>query len=99
MLKKIMKFIKKEKQFEQEIESPVIKNNNFISAIKQDGQILNLQESFESGKIKEEDLTEDEKNKLIELYKKQINELKQDIKNYDIAIKVAREKLLISKRS
>lgn len=99
MLKKIMKFIKKEKQIEQKIESPVIKTNNFILGIKQDGQTLKLQECFESGKVKEDELTEEEKNKLIELYKKQINELKQDIRNYDIAINTIRKKVLNFKKN
>ena len=46
--------------------------------IKQDEEtmkIINLQKEYKAGNIKEEDMTDDEHKKLIELYKKQNEEL------------------------
>lgn len=91
-------FLKKEEQAVFKTEEQVLKDNSFISSIKQDGEILSLQESFKRGEIKESNLTEEQKNKLIDLYKKQISELKQDIRNYDRDLEMYQEKILIAKR-
>ena len=91
-------FFKKEEQAVFKTEKQVIKDESFISGLKQGGEILSLQERFESGEIKESNLTEEQKNKLIDLYKKQISELKHNIRNYDRDLEMYQEKILIAKR-
>ena len=61
--------------------------------IKQDEEtmkIINLQKEYKAGNIKEEDMTDDEHKKLIELYKKQNEELIEKIntKKYKIRKKL-----------
>ena len=56
-----------------------------------------MQKDFESGKLKEEDLKEIEKENLIKLYNKQIYSLKQDIENYNKILKSYKEKILVAK--
>ena len=72
-----------------------IVNNNFKEniEIKQDEEttkIINLQKEYKAGNIKEEDMTDDEHKKLIELYKKQNEELIEKIntKKYKIRKKL-----------
>lgn len=57
---------------------------NFIDnlVIKQDPdevEVLNVQKDFKDGNILERDIPEDTKNKLIELYKKQNQQMKEKI--------------------
>lgn len=72
-----------------------IVNNNFKEKleIKQDEEtikIIKLQKEYKAGNIKEEDMSDDEHKKLIELYKKQNNSLKAkiDSKKYKIRKKL-----------
>ncbi len=62
------------------IEEDSIKNV-FIENIKkienEETKLLKLQQQYQSGEIAEEDLTEEQINKLCELYDKQIAELKK----------------------
>lgn len=57
------------------------KDSSFINKFEEERKILNLQMRFESGDIKEADLTELEKEKLLNLYNQQIRDLKRDIEN------------------
>ena len=70
-------------------------SNNFKEniEIKQDEEtmkIIDLQKEYKAGNIKEEDMTDDEHKKLIELYKKQNEELIEKInaKKYNIRKKL-----------
>lgn len=92
LIKKVF-FPKNEKGIE-----PHIQNNSFLSEIKESGRILKIQKSFESGELKESGLTEIEKNNLTKLYTKQIEELKQEIQNYDKTLQTYKEKILVIKR-
>ena len=56
--------------------------------------LLELQKSFEQGTIKEEDLSEEEKNSLIELYEKQIEDLQKAIDDNKRAFEMYREKIV-----
>ena len=60
-----------------------MKNTKFINQLQETGKILELQRKYEEGIIKEEELTEEEKEKLIKLYKEQIASLKIEIENND----------------
>lgn len=48
--------------------------------------LLELQKRYESGKIKEEDLSKEEEKNLKKLYKKQIKEKKKNLEDYKIKI-------------
>ena len=48
--------------------------------------LLKLQKRYESGKIKEEDLSKEEVEALKKLYKKQIEEKKNSLEDYKIKI-------------
>lgn len=101
-LSKIKKFFRNlfaPKELKQEnIESKTTHNivkNNFKESIEinQDEEttkIMNLQKEYKAGNIKEEDMTDDEHKKLIELYKKQNEELIEKIntKKYKIRKKL-----------
>ena len=63
-----------------------MKKDEFINGLQESGKILELQRKFEKGLIKESELTEEEKEKLIELYKEQIKSLCEDIKNNNMEI-------------
>lgn len=60
--------------------------DEFINRLQESGKILELQRKFEKGLIKESELSEEEKEKLIELYKEQIKSLCEDIKNNNMEI-------------
>lgn len=63
-----------------------MKNNDFLNdiSINQDEEIisiLKLQEDYKEGKISEKEMSDDERKKLIKLYKIQNRELMENIKN------------------
>lgn len=63
-----------------------MKKDGFIRGLQESRKILELQRKFEKGLIKESKLSEEEKEKLIELYKEQIKSLCEDIKNNNMEI-------------
>ena len=70
----------KQDNIESKTTHNIVVNNNFKEniEIKRDEEatkIINLQKEYKAGNIKEEDMTDDEHKKLIELYKKQNEEL------------------------
>lgn len=76
-----------------------MKKDEFINGLQESGKILELQRKFEKGLIKESELSEKEKEKLIELYKEQIKSLCEDIKNNNMEIeKYKREISKMKKR-
>ena len=66
-----------------------MKNNLIIN----DKELLKLQKRFRSGEIKEEDLLSREIQKLKELYKKQIDFIKESIENDKKEIKGLKRKI------
>lgn len=74
---------------------PTIKTNNFINEFEHSRKILSLQKDFEVGIVKEEDLTEEEKSNLMNLYRKQIEDLNKDISSYQRALKMYDEKIAV----
>ena len=65
-----------------------------IENIKRYNKLLELQKSFENGTIKEEELSEEEKSSLIQLYKQQIADLQTNINNNKNALKMYKEKII-----
>ena len=62
-------------------------NNEFAMGLKVQTEekniyIIQLQKDFEEGKIDEKDISEQDKSKLEELYKEQIEALKKSIESY-----------------
>ncbi len=85
----------KQDNIESKTTHNIVVNNNFKEniEIKRDEEatkIINLQKEYKAGNIKEEDMTDDEHKKLIELYKKQNEELIEKIntKKYKIRKKL-----------
>lgn len=56
--------------------------------------LLELQKNYEQGTIKEEDLSQEEKDSLIELYEKQIEDLQNDIDDNKRAFEMYKEKIV-----
>ena len=76
---------------------------NTIEELSSQYKIIQLQKDYESGIIKEEELLYDEEEKLIELYKKQIETLeinisikKQELLGYKEKILKAKQKLSLN---
>ena len=72
-------------------ETKLEQKNNFIenlreSAIPKDAYLLNIQQEFEDGNITEQDIDEEDRIKLKELYKEQIATLKKSIASYKTRI-------------
>lgn len=65
-----------------------------IDNIKRYNKLLELQKSFEDGTIKEEELSEEEKKGLTQLYKQQIIDLQTNINNNKNALKMYKEKII-----
>ena len=65
-----------------------------IDNIKRYNKLLELQKSFEAGTLKEENLSEEEKSSLIQLYKQQIEDLQRNIDNNKNALKLYKEKII-----
>ena len=64
-----------------------IKNNDFSHSLRveenlEEKELLKLQEKFESGLVTEEELTEEQVDKLEQLYNEQIDKLNKDFLNY-----------------
>lgn len=73
-----------------------VKNVGIIGNLKynnESSELLELQIKFESGKIEEEDLSEEQVENLKELYKNQIGDLNQAIDNYKNRILKLKERL------
>ena len=98
IFKKVINFIKNffsNKKDVLVLEEKMYRNNNgVISELKEEREILELQRNYESGKIREADLTEQQKSKLMNLYDKQIKNLKQEIENYNREFESYKEKII-----
>ncbi len=55
----------------------VTKKQNMREQFEKERQLLELQRKYESGEIKEENLSQPQKSELIEIYKKQITTLEE----------------------
>lgn len=75
-----------------------MKTDNFIKNFKDNRRILELQQNLEKGIIKETDLSEEEKSKLINLYKEQIYSLRNDIEQNKRSLQNYKEKILNIRR-
>lgn len=94
IFKKISEFFKKIFSKKEVLSKEVIitneKNNNFLENIqikedKEELRLLQLKQQYENGEIDEEEISDEDVDKLCELYKKETDELNADTerrKNY-----------------
>ena len=71
----------KDFQPKSNLEENTFENNIVVKQDENERRLLQLQKAYKSGKIQEEDISQEDKEKLIVLYKKQNSELKETIKN------------------
>lgn len=95
---KVREFFKKlfsKKESIHEVEKEMLNNinqNNFkenlqVKPDEEELKILKLQKEYKAGKIKEEDMTDEEHKKLIDLYEMQNKKLVEEIKLRKVRIK------------
>lgn len=85
IFQKIRMFLNKIFYKNTEIKNETISYNddkNILDELKRQNKFIQLQEKYEKGNIKEEELSEDEKEELLNLYKKQIKNLEQNVNKY-----------------
>ncbi len=58
------------------------KIDNSLDELRKENKLLKLQKDYENGIIEEENIEENEKKELLQLYEKQIESLEIDINNY-----------------
>lgn len=71
--------------------------SNLIQEFNKKKELLKLQENFEAGNIKEEEMSKEEKYELVKLYKEQIKNIETNIKYYNIEIQGYKKNILIEK--
>ena len=74
------------------------KNNNIIDDLKSEKEILDLQLAFESGKLLEENMSEEQKESLYSLYKKQIKTLEENLSMYKNELQMYKTKIMEAKK-
>lgn len=67
---------------------------SIIDEFKDKQTIVKLQQDYENGKIAEEDMDENDKQKLLELYKEQIKTLNDNINEYKSSLNSYKEKIV-----
>ena len=72
---------------------------NIIDEFKDKQTIVKLQQDYENGKIAEEDMDENEKQKLLELYKEQIKTLNDNINAYKNSLQGYKEKIVAIRKT
>ena len=63
----------------RDVENNTFKENIIVKHDEEELKVIKLQKEYKAGKIFEEDMTDEERSKLIELYQKQNKELKEKI--------------------
>ncbi|MBR3696767.1 MAG: hypothetical protein IKM97_00605 [Clostridia bacterium] len=107
IFRKILNFFKKsfcknqivKDSLEKNQETIIINNNDDINKLKQKRKIIDLQIKYENNIIKEEELTEEEKENLINLYKEQISTLEDNIQIELKKLEFYRQKILDTKKN
>lgn len=103
IFQRISQFISKlfisKKQNDEEYNKKEILNidNTFNIQFENSRNILEFQRKFECGELKEDDMTEEEKNNLIKLYKEQIETLENNIEMHKKNLARYKEKIIIAK--
>ena len=103
ILYKALNFLKniffKQDKYNKRKEYEIKQDNNLISKIKEKRKIIDLQNKYERCIIKEESLTEEEKEKLIALYQEQISELEEDINEKLENLELYKQKIIVARKN
>lgn len=92
-IKTFFKGIFGNKEKNSTIDKPVT-DNNLRKEFEEEKRILNIQERYEKGELQEELISEEDKQKLMQLYKKQIHTLETNVENYKRELECYRTKIL-----
>lgn len=76
------------------MENNKLKKKRLLEELEEQRKILEMQRKYESGIVQEENLTEEEKEKLIALFNQQIEILERNIENYKKTLRYYRDKIL-----
>ncbi|MEI3434109.1 MAG: hypothetical protein V8R26_03665 [Clostridia bacterium] len=74
-------------------------STSIIDEFKDKQTIVKLQQDYENGKIAEEDMDENDKQKLLELYKEQIKTLNDNINAYKNSLQGYKEKIVAIRKT
>lgn len=72
-------------------------NNRFRKEFEDERRILVIQEKYEKGTITEDDISNEDKQKLVQLYQKQISDLEVDIEMHKRELEMYRKNILCAK--
>lgn len=70
------------------------KKSTMMEEFNKKKELMNLQQKYEKGLIKEKDITEEQKKELLKLYEEQIKTLKENSENYKNSLKMYKEKII-----
>ncbi len=91
-------FYKKEKNEEYNTELQETKQeNNIINEFEEKRKITELQKDYETNVIREEDLTEKEKEDLVKLYKEQIDTIENNIQTELKELEFYKQKIILAR--
>ena len=91
-------FRKKEKNEEYKTElQGTEKENNIIKEFEEKRKITELQKNYETNVIREEDLTETEKENLVKLYKEQIETIESNIQTGLKELEFYKQKIILAR--
>ncbi len=74
-------------------------NSSFKDEFKNKQSIMDMQKEYESGNLLEENMSEEDKQKLLELYQEQIDTLNSNIIEYKNSLRNYKEKILAVKKT
>lgn len=66
---------------------------SIFEEFEEKNRLLKLQKDYENGVIKEQDLSEIQKNELFQLYNEQIKDLEEEIERSKITLKMYKNKI------
>lgn len=66
---------------------------SIFEEFEEKNKVLKLQKDYEDGKILEEELTEEQKDQLMELYNEQIKELEDEIERSKVTLKLYKKSI------
>ena len=91
-------FIKKDVLLIESVkENKNISKNNLIDELSRENRVRTLQRAYEEGNVKLSEISDEDKNNLINLYKQQIKTLEDNINNKKIKLNNYKNKILYIK--
>ena len=97
MIKNIFDKKEKNEEYNTKLEK-IKKEDNVINEFKQERKIAELQKKYENNVIREEDLTETEKENLVKLYKEQIDTIENNIQTELTKLDFYKQKIILARK-